>query len=215
MATFATNAREKLFSMAIQFGFIDPISRRNPTLESELSNILVLRHQHNPPLIDWSKVPLLTFKPEDAPNENGNASAGEEVESADFFRTALYVTAEYPLFAHLTRNGQTWASKKGDVILCKPGKFVVMIENKLDAKYTGDGNHLENGQLALQAHYLDSLEGFPDRYLILLSGYEFFSNYWNSSDLYRLSLHREKSEKRGVKLLLLAWEDIFAANKQL
>lgn len=213
MSTFNVNrARENLFNLAQEFGFTDPISNLGPVDENGLSCLLVLRHQHQPETIDWAKVPLYDFA--SVSDGYDSAKAGAKTGYASFFRFATCVTAEYPLLNPTTSEGQTWGGMRSDVVLCNPGRFVALLENKIGASFTGWGGDPEKGQLALQARYLDSLTSFPDRYLIVISGKEFFDNCWYSSELYRLRERRAKNGKNAVDLRLLAWEDIFRANRR-
>lgn len=211
-------AKRKIFELARAQQFYDPISLRplsKKFQEEELSAILVMRSQLN--RVDWRQVKLWDIEAQSLQNPDKNARARMSDETVGgLFRGRICVANEFPLMTTKLEEVQIWGDMRADVVLYESDRVIVLIESKFGAPFTGRGKHLEDGQLARQAKYLDSLGHIPDKYLMLVSGYEFFDSYWNSSDLFRLKEHRMKEHRKKrkgadkIKFKLLVWEQIIS-----
>jgi hypothetical protein len=198
-----TTAREGIFRLARESGFDDPVSHRPVTSEVELSAVLALRSQMG--LVKWDRVNFWAIDSQNDADRNARAKRTNTVVASVF--DGRHVTTEYPLISTNDERTWFWHGMKADLLLLGRSR-VALIENKIGAKSTGQGDDPEDGQLARQAKYLDFLGPELDRYLILISGYEFFNAYWESTQMRALVERRKSNRPERIKFRLLVWEQV-------
>jgi hypothetical protein len=211
--TFAKNARLKLFRFAQKNKFDDPVSRRpinDDSREEELSAVLALRSQMG--LVKWNRVNFWDIVPLNDVYRNARAKRTGKVVSS-VFSEGCHMSTEYPLMTTKDKRTWIWGAMKADLVLFERRK-VALIENKIGPGMTGWGDDPKRGQLALQAKYLDSLGPKLDKYLVLISGYEFFNKFWFTGEMHKLIEHRKSKERETIKFRLLVWEQIISPDWQ-
>ncbi len=173
--------------------FVDPITGLCPQQgkeEEQLSALLGLFHQEG--LIEWNRVKLYT---------ESNKPSGRM--SNELIGLKSVVGCEYPLFAKPASQEETkWGARRADLLFVQEdADRVVLVENKI-------GSKLKTEQLAGYLDYLTQCE-FSNRFLILLSGRDFFNEDWYSSELRQMLAKKQLNV--SVKSYLIYWEEVFSA----
>jgi len=181
----------KLFHLAIERGFIDPLTTLPPFSEESLTGLLC--YYLNSKNIILRDIPLYNVQ---------NFTLIKE-KAIYLFPANGIAVSEYPLIHANDIQMNIWGAMRADIMYIGPD-IVTMIENKIGSGFTYGGDK-EVGQLARQIDFLMNSK-VPVKNLILLSSRDMFNRPW-----YRVEFKEtlEFKVKFGeVSGYLMCWEDV-------
>jgi hypothetical protein len=190
--SFVEDAKKRLLDKT-PLCFVDPATGYRPRDEVQLSGLLGLFHQLG--RVSWPEVPLWLAK-----NKRAQAAADKL-----FMETA--VCAEYQLFWACDQEKNDWGEMRADLIfLSRDGQTVCILENKIGSGFTykRDLQH----QMDRQLGFLSKCK-IPARFLVLLSGGEFFEKGWYGDELAKAV--ERNNHAASVTGYLMKWEEVFKA----
>jgi hypothetical protein len=188
---FTSSVRDKLFTLAKERGFIDPLTKLPPLSEESLTGLLC--YYLNSKKIVLRDVPLYSVKEFTQIKEK----------AISLFPPNGIAVSEYPLIYANPDQMNNWGAMRADIMYIGID-IVTMIENKIGSGFTYGGDK-EVGQLARQIDFLIHAK-VPLRNLILLSSRDMFNRPW-----YRVEFKKtlEFKVKFGeVSGYLMCWEDV-------
>lgn len=193
---FKDEVKRQLFD-SIPKGFVDPVTMRYPSSETQLSAVLCYYHLMG--RVDWNSIRLYSMD---------NTFSGKTAD--EIISTSEPLCCEYPLFAS-TEQVRIWGQMSADLLsYSKDKERVTLIENKIGSNFTSGGGDPCTGQLARQIEYLIQ-SNVKDKNIVLLSAKQFFDKYWYSTELLNTLDHKDAREL--VAGHLIYWEEVFSAIK--